>query len=87
MVPGTCSSLKNHEERIQELEKSVQTKDFYNKFIPYENAINNKKTSFDIDGYIEADENVDEDTFYSEFQDWLDSKGWSFVSVTRVPEE
>lgn len=79
--------VKNHEERIAELEKLVQEEDIYNHFIPFEDGINHKKTCFDIEGSIEADADVDEEMFNSEFQDWLDSKGWSFVGVTKVSEE
>lgn len=84
MTKELSEKVKNHEERILELEKLVQTDEIYNKFIPFEDEVMQKKTGFDIEGHIEADADIDEDTFYSEFQDWLDSKGFSFVGITKM---
>lgn len=43
------------------------------------------KRWFDIQGSIEAD--VDENTFNNEFLKWVESKGWSFVGITKLTEE
>lgn len=79
--------IKDHEERIRELEEMLQFEETYHTFIPYEDEAEPKKVCYDIDGYIEVDVDVDEETFYSEFQDWLDSKGWSFVSLQKESKE
>lgn len=44
-----------------------------------------EKQWLDIVGSIEV--NTDEDTFNTEFIEWLESKGWSFVGMTKPTEK
>jgi hypothetical protein len=72
-------SLEKAESLSQEIAKS-NLENVYG----YEPVYSEKKW-LDINGSIEID--VDEDTFNSEFLQWLESKGWSFFGFMKPTED
>ena len=47
--------------------------------------LNMKDTILEIDGLLDV--TVEHEEFLNEFYEWLDSKGWTFLGVTKELED